>query len=508
MRPDSETTRPSGIDFPAADDGRRSTSRTAKAILARAAAVVDPGSADAIRSERNWRKHYAGHFLQLTGLGLESPEAAGNLARAALEESWQQFVFQGPEGPQSLHNALNDASPRFRTLQMEGRSTEGPAPWAVPVGGETLTGDRLRVQIERWLHRGILEPGAAEALHRCLDNPEWFDLSDRTFVLLGAASEAGPLSWLARWRANIAAVDLPGNSWQRILDTMAAGNGVLYAPVRANSRRKHLDEGPGEDLGADLLDEPAAISLWLKSIGGPQDIGCLAYLHGEKHTRVSMAMDMIASALMDHDPASTLGYMATPTDSFAVPEAVAQRVQRAWHQRSLPAKLAQLPLRPVAFKPGITRTWRCTNGKRYGIIDSTILQQGPNYALAKRLQQWRAVVARLEGRQAVMNIAPSTTTRSVVSHPALAAGFAGADLFDVEVFEPATTNALMAALWVHELRFADAISNPATPLTHPYELFMANAIHGGLWSVPYLPRSVLPFAAAAGFVRQQLQRRS
>jgi hypothetical protein len=28
-------------------------------------------------------------------------------------------------------------------------------------------------------------------------------------VLFGAGSEAGPLSWLAKWRANIVAIDLP-----------------------------------------------------------------------------------------------------------------------------------------------------------------------------------------------------------------------------------------------------------------------------------------------------------
>jgi hypothetical protein len=60
---------------------------------------------------------------------------------------------------------------------------------------------------------------------------------------------------------------------------------------------------------------------------------------------------------------------------------------------------------------------------------------------------------------------------------------------------------------VHELRYSKAASKADSALDHPYELFMDNAIHGGLWSVPYLPRSVLPFAAAAGFVRQHLPRR-
>ena len=74
----------------------------------------------------------------------------------------------------------------------------------------------------------------------------------------------------------------------------------------------------------------------------------------------------------------------------------------------------------------------------------------------------------------------------------------------VEVFAPATTNALMAALWVHDLRWPQAAANPARALGHPYELFTANACHGGLWRIAYQPRSALPFAAALGWARQRL----
>ena len=86
----------------------------------------------------------------------------------------------------------------------------------------------------------------------------------------------------------------------------------------------------------------------------------------------------------------------------------------------------------------------------------------------------------------------------MVKNPALAAGFAGADRFGIEVFEPETTNALMAALWVHDLR------HEAPALAHPAELFAHQACHGGLWRCAYLPRSALPFAAALGWVRQRL----
>ena len=61
----------------------------------------------------------------------------------------------------------------------------------------------------------------------------------------------------------------------------------------------------------------------------------------------------------------------------------------------------------------------------------------------------------------------------------------------------------MAALWVHDLRSDASAANPALPLAHPFELFIDNACHGGLWRTGYRPRSALPFAAALGWVRSR-----
>ncbi len=76
----------------------------------------------------------------------------------------------------------------------------------------------------------------------------------------------------------------------------------------------------------------------------------------------------------------------------------------------------------------------------------------------------------------------------------------------MEVFEPATTNALMAALWVHDLRTDCAPSDPQVPLTHPFDLLTDQSCHGGLWVSAYRPRSALPFAAALGFARKVFRR--
>jgi hypothetical protein len=90
----------------------------------------------------------------------------------------------------------------------------------------------------------------------------------------------------------------------------------------------------------------------------------------------------------------------------------------------------------------------------------------------------------------------------VLRNRALAAAYAGAHRFGVEVFEPSTSNTLMAALLVHDLREQAAVANPAVPLAHPAEFFWQGANHGGLWRNPHAPRSVLGVAVVLGMLQR------
>ena len=72
-----------------------------------------------------------------------------------------------------------------------------------------------------------------------------------------------------------------------------------------------------------------------------------------------------------------------------------------------------LLFRSIVFQAPYQDLVTCENGKTYGIADCLVVEQGPNYALAKRIQQWRAILARHQGQRVSINIAPSTTTHSV-----------------------------------------------------------------------------------------------
>ena len=488
---------------------KSSSSSTGKAIISEALSLVNHHQARHVLKEKNWRKNYPLYFKCLVEHGICSTEQAINIAQQGLHKAQHSFDFYRQGQRYLLKDAMNISSiEKLQTIKVIGQSQAAPE-WYVPYKGKELRGQALLDQLDTWQRKGIIEPSHAEAMKRVHSHPEWLDLSQRSMVLFGAGSEAGPLSWLAKWKANIIAIDLPNAQvWERILNIVQQGNATLYAP----SLEVIADDAPIEQLkqalGANLLTHIPEIAHWLVNNPHQLDLAAIAYLDGEKHVRVSMAMDSIMSYVSQQKPDSSLMYMCTPTDVYAVPQQTIEAAQQKYQQRSvlervLSQGIATLSMKHL-FQKSNPEVYSSDNAKSYGIADCIVVEQGPNYALAKRLQQWRATLARHQGQQVSINIAPSTTTRSVTKNPLLKAAFDGASLFDVEAFEPETTNAIMAALWVHDLCHPEALANPKNTLDHPLELMMDGANHGGLWNVAYLARTALPFAALYGFSADKL----
>ncbi|MGQ0475406.1 MULTISPECIES: hypothetical protein [unclassified Acinetobacter] len=497
-----------GLQFPiSASQQKPSTSKIGRNIISEALGAVDPVHATAAQQEKNWRKQYPLHFKHLVEGGLRSAGAALSIAKQGLETAHASFEFYRDGQKHLLKDVMSLPAQNLNTFQLKGQSEKAPE-WYVPYHGKKLQGQALLDQIQSWENRGIVEPSHANVLRECIAHPEWFDLSDRTTVLLGAASEAGPLIWLSKWKANIVAIDLPNTRvWGKILDTVSQGNATLYAPsVEALPTDTSL-EVLKEKLGANLLTQIPEIAQWLIQFKQDLDLAAIAYLDGEKHVRVSMAMDAIMKYVSEQKANTSLMYMCTPTDVYAVPEEVIQASQSKYQQlsklESTLTKGISLISRKHFFQKNKQDLFK-VGDKSYGVCDCLVVEQGPNYALAKRIQQWRATLARASGQQVSINIAPSTTTYSVTKNPLLKAAFNGASLFDVEAFAPETTNAIMAALWIHDLRNSESVANPDVQLNHPLELMMSGANHGGLWRVAYLARTALPFAALYGFATDKL----
>jgi hypothetical protein len=418
--------------------------------------------------------------------GLASRSAALSIAAAGLDSLHARMRAVGPAGESGLAGLRSAAAGRqVGTVELRGEA-QPERELSLPYRGQRLRGDDLRRRLDAWVQAGVIEPSCADAVRTVADHPEWLALPGSTVVVLGAGAEMGPLTALLRWGARVAAVDLPRPAlWQRVLDTGRRGAGTLLVPVAG-------DDGElAARAGADLITEVPDVAEWLTGLPGTPVLGNYVYADGATNVRVSVAVDVLTVRLADARPDLALAFLATPTDVFAVPREAVESSVAAYARRSAAAKLLGRPLRTLSAGRLLRRAY--VPGADPGINDSLVPQQGPNYALAKRLQRWRATVAREAGSTVSMNVAPPTRTRSVVKNRALAAAYAGAHRFGVEVFEPATSNVLMAALLVHDLHTGGGPRHD-----HPWQDEAYAAAHGGLWRSAYAPRSALGLAAVLG----------
>jgi hypothetical protein len=496
-----------GVDFPAGPDGRRSTSAVGRAAVADALRPADEAGARQAEQEANWRTGYITHFRRLVEAGLASADAAAGMAQAGLDSLYRQLRAVDPGGAESGLEELLTAPARQALGTAAVTGTAAPAEGlAVPYRGDLLEGAALARRLDAWVAAGTVEPSFAAAVGEVAGHPEWLRVPGQTVAVLGAGAEMGPAGVLLGWGAQVMAVDLPRPAiWDRLLTAAREGAGTLLVPVAGPPGQ---DPAPGQDppaglarrAGADLVADAPAAADWLAAADGPLVLGNYAYADGAGHVRVAAAVDALTRRVQARRGGVALAFLATPTDVFAVPADAVAQAERAYAARSAPARLAGGSLRLLsggrllrpAYQPGADP----------GINDSLVAQQGPNYALAKRLQRWRATVARRGGAAVSLNVAPPTRTRSVLKNRALAAAYAGAHRFGVEVFEPATSQVLMAALLVRDLRDAGgpAGKTHATHGTHPWQDEAHAAAHGGLWRMAYTPRSALSIAAALGYL--------
>ena len=487
----------SGIQFPPNEEGHRSTSDTARVVFAEAAHSLEPAIAASIRGETEWHANYGQHLVDLMLAAAESNEKALMIAQGGLSAVHHAFHFLRDGKEVSLREAMSRYhAPVFGTGQIQGRG-ERASELEIPCGGKMLSGDALKRQVDAWAETGTMEPSAAQALLNIASSDEQRDLRDMNFALLGAGSELGPFDTLCRLGANIVAVDLPRpDIWRRLQKAAEGGAGRMLYPVSQ-------EVGPGANspadvAGADLLTMGPEVRTWLAELDMPFCIGGYAYLHDQEHVLVEVAMDLIMEDLAARRRDLELAFLLSPTDVFFVPEEAAEAARagkelapalRWWRERMKSVSKGRM------YKPNVQQSVCTGRGRDYGLYDGIVPAQGPNYAMAKRIQQWRALTSRAAGYRVSANVAPITKTTSAMSRRDFAAALYGGKGYGVEVFDPPTASAVMAALLVHDLR------NPRSePLDHPHELFMDKAVHGGLWRTDLQLRSVIEIAAMRGFI--------
>ncbi|KAJ3129763.1 Very-long-chain (3R)-3-hydroxyacyl-CoA dehydratase PASTICCINO 2 [Nowakowskiella sp. JEL0407] len=493
-----------GILFPAdpkasaKGNPTRSSTFGNKSAWTAAAAVVDEAEAQKIGNEKNWRQNYQHYVIRHVELSLQSPENALNMAKAGLDYCYKNFEFARDGKITSLDDAMQTyVTPIFKTGFIKGSCAKTPTPeLSVPYKQTTLKNEKLLDQLTQWVIKGTIEPSAKAAIELVVKNQDtWLDLSDKYFVLLGAGSAMGPYPILMSLGANVIAIDLDRKSvWKKLVDVAKNSSGTLTFPLKVQQKGLS-DEQILENAGANLFTQTPEIRNWLLDVlpGKELVVGSYAYLDGERHVKVSLAMDAIVRDLTLKRKAAC-AYLCTPTDDHAISVGAVKAQIQIYENVGFPVSIIKAFL-PLNVKPAVKPTKADANPIPY--IDAIVPEQGPNYALAKRIQHWRAIVSRFStGVVVSSNIAPASATVSVTSNWSFKLAYEGFSFFKpLEVFDPRTSNAVMTALLIHDLRNEKSVANPKTELANPLLLFTEGAIHGGIWRMPF-KFSAIGFPAA------------
>jgi len=521
---------PEGAEFPTTDDkGTRSTSETGKKAITAAFAGMgtSEGSAQSANcaAVKNWRFGYNKQIVKLARLGCQSPSAALGSAQAGLNYMYENMIFHSKDqklkGP--FGATVDQVKGSFHTGKVSGTMSAKGLKYEVPYDGgwhptkpkpppadKVLSGESLKQQAVQWAQGGIIEPDAADALIWTADHfAAGKSLEGVYVVMIGAGSAMGPFPKLLAMGATVVAIDIPGGwgkgtkrptagLWKRLCDTAKNSPGSLVFPLTKPQSACASDEEMYESSGCDLMKQPGEIANWLvewQATLPPSAkvmIGNYTYLDGDLHVKLALCADYCIARLRKARPTTGVAFLCTPTDIHVCSNEsdTAARTNYGSGFGSLGLeRLANLISGGKFLIPNFDKPVQADGGKAIKLVDGLSVAQGPNYALAKRMQHWRAQVEFEAGATVSTMVAPSTATISVIHNKTFAWAYGGMPYFKYEIFKQETTNAVMAAMLMHDTLNSAGPKNPANRakfgVDNSLELFRTQAVHGGLWRSPY-----------------------
>jgi hypothetical protein len=433
-------------------------------------------------------------------LAAEDTTVAPRIAAGAIAQAQKVFEYVHPDHDtvSSVHDVVAKAKAGqgavFVTHVVQGTVPfKAATPFEVPFEGKAYTGEALQSLVHLWANTGSAEPSLVSAVREVSHHPEWFDLRSRCFILIGATSEMGPLENLLAAGATVVAIARQGNrgnKWGNLIAKAAKSPGRLLIPVPA-------EDPVAEKAGADATNDLEGLIEWLVGAdlqahitGMPTAIYNGIYMDGEGFVRASVAMDAICDAYtkakIQKTPPSLL-YIDTPSHAHVTPVSVQEGSEGFRADASPLFKWLHTAglLKPTPYHATDSTNRAKSEGRV--VLDALSAQQGPNYAVAKYLQRFRALVHRnLEGGVVSVTNGPPARTDSVMHSKTMAIVMDSMSLFPPNVgHEPETVQSLMANIMVRDLCSSEAYSQPAVQLVHPMDLFYENSWHGGMWRSPF-----------------------
>jgi len=236
------------------------------------------------------------------------------------------------------------------------------------------------------------------------------------------------------------------------------------------------DEELATVAGTDLLADAPAVIEWLVKCGreaaGKVTFGTYLYADGEANVRLTVAGDCAVEAVAKAlgKEKLSIAYLASCSTSTAIPADAVAAQQSLYDSASFWPKMVGKRKRCPALA---TDSSRC-------FLSAFEVLQGPNYALAQVMRQWRAALLHLDGFVVSSPMAPSCRTESVVHNKTMAKILEGmAHWAPMEAFDADTARMAMLAILLSDL------SEEPPKLSSPMLIVTRKSFHSGIWRCPF-----------------------
>lgn len=464
-----------GVLLPSTGKDARSSTVFNKAMVKdMAEALGDAALAKAVTDEADWRHKYDRHLDCLTeGLvradkvKLEAALRAGMARGCAMD-------FEGPDGVVPLESALVSLRSPFQTVRVQGTGT-AKFELKLPYAGKELSGPELDAQCTSWATFGCMEPDCAESIKA--GAKRLADLCGRTFLVMGAGSELGPVRPLLEAGATVAAVATRRpKRWADLIAFARTTAGTLLVPV-PHDKQVANDEELAQAAGADLLVDAPAVVEWLQRCGreapGLVTVGTYLYADGEANLRLTAASDFAIHALAKLGRHKvSFAWLSSCSTSIICP------------QQAVDAQETNLP-KATWWQRLVGSPQQCGRVGDVRVYHGLEVMQGPNYALSQSLRQWRAVLLHMEGFTVSTPVTPMCRTESVCHNATMATILDGVGhVTPLEAFQPEACRMAMFAVLISDL------TDPTPQLLTPMHLLSRKAFHSGLWRCPFVMSSL------------------
>ena len=450
-----------------------------------------------VPDSRAWRRNYQPTFAAAVQIELEQPELlAGGLVKFRSLAFLAEDSAAEPRALQAVLEAAYDAGPQLRVARVAGRGVAGSI--ARHDGASWLS------HAEQLVALGAAEPGLLVRASQ-LDSLTGAAKLPLLVAFAGGAELASTREWLSWGGSVLMLARARPSAWQDLISFARTTPGQLLIPLEGGAAGSPSDSAQtdaelAELAGFDLVERAdiAAQALgWAAAQGESIIFGHFGYAPGINHLRLQVVAEILSELAMQRLGPEQLqfSWLATPSDSIAVPvELQLARIQN-FRNRSTRRKLTDFgwQLLGQLREPRLELIGDAALGM--ALLDASTTKQGPSYSLAKRTQRWRAQLAASGGYRVNYQVTPPAMTHSVLDFRILRATYRGAARYGTH---PVTV--VEARQWPAALTALTALQ-PSAILKRPTEIYLPQAIHGGLWRTPYETDSAWYPATALGLIK-------